>query len=85
MSDHLRAGRIATFAYFGLNGFLLGMWIVHIPVIEDRTGISHAVLGWLLLLLGAGALGGMQIAGRLTDRVGARVVVPLSGVVAAPR
>ncbi|WP_344434997.1 MFS transporter [Actinomadura bangladeshensis] len=81
MSDSrrsLRAGRIATFGYFGLNGFLLGMWIVHIPVVEDRTGIGHALLGWLLLLLGAGALGGMQIAGRLTDRVGARVVVPLS-------
>ncbi|NEA26018.1 MFS transporter, partial [Actinomadura bangladeshensis] len=74
----MRAGRIATFGYFGLNGFLLGMWIVHIPVVEDRTGIGHALLGWLLLLLGAGALGGMQIAGRLTDRVGARVVVPCS-------
>ncbi|NKZ07365.1 MFS transporter [Actinomadura latina] len=77
----MRAGRIATFAYFGLNGFLLGLWIVHIPVIEDRAGIGHAVLGWLLLLLGAGALGGMQIAGRLTDRAGARVVVPLSAAV----
>jgi MFS family permease len=74
----LRAGRIATFAYFALNGFVLGMWIVHIPVVEDRTDIGHALLGWLLLLLGAGALGGMQIAGRLTDRLGARVVVPLS-------
>ncbi|MEU5995268.1 MFS transporter [Spirillospora sp. NPDC047418] len=81
MSESLRAGRIATFAYFGLNGFLLGMWIVHIPVVEDRTGIGHALLGWLLLLLGTGALGGMQIAGRLTDRVGARVVVPLSAAV----
>ncbi|MFB4305958.1 MFS transporter [Actinomadura sp. GTD37] len=80
MSDprrSLRAGRIATFGYFGLNGFLLGMWIVHIPVIEDRTGISHAVLGWLLLLLGAGAVAGMQIGGPLADRAGARVVVPL--------
>lgn len=83
MSDQrrkLRAGRAATFAYFGLNGFVLGMWIVHIPVIEDRVGVGHAVLGWLLLLLGAGALAGMQAAGRFTDRVGARVMVPLSAV-----
>lgn len=81
MSDRqraLRAGRVATFTYFGLNGFVLGMWIVHIPGIEDRTGIGHAVLGWLLLLLGAGAVAGMQVAGPLTDRAGARVVVPLS-------
>ncbi|MFE3773210.1 MFS transporter [Streptomyces sp. NPDC059122] len=74
----LRAGRAATFAYFALNGFLMGMWIVHIPGIEHRVGISHAVLGWLLLLLGAGAFVGMQLVGPLTDRFGARTVVPLS-------
>ncbi|MER7985295.1 MFS transporter [Streptomyces noursei] len=74
----LRAGRAATFAYFALNGFLMGMWIVHIPSVEHRAGISHAVLGWLLLLLGAGAFVGMQIVGPLTDRFGARTVVPFS-------
>ncbi|MGV9878556.1 MFS transporter [Streptomyces sp. NPDC003006] len=78
MERTLRAGRLATFAYFTLNGFLMGMWIVHIPAVEDRVGISHAVLGWLLLLLGAGAVVGMQIVGPLTDRLGARVVVPVS-------
>ncbi|MFK0297130.1 MFS transporter [Streptomyces sp. NPDC090442] len=73
----LRAGRAATFAYFALNGFLLGMWIIHIPSIEQRVGIDHAVLGWLLLLLGAGAFVGMQLVGPLADRFGARTVVPL--------
>ncbi|WP_225826521.1 MFS transporter [Streptomyces naphthomycinicus] len=77
MDKSLRAGRLATFAYFTLNGFLMGMWIVHIPGIEHRVGISHALLGWLLLLLGAGAFAGMQAAGPLTDRFGARTVVPL--------
>jgi MFS family permease len=74
----LRAGRLATFAYFALNGFVMGIWVVHIPTVEHRTGISHAVLGWLLLLLGAGAFAGMQLVGPLTDRFGARRVVPLS-------
>ncbi|SCD96007.1 Sugar phosphate permease [Streptomyces sp. BpilaLS-43] len=78
MDKTLRAGRLATFAYFVLNGFLLGMWIVHIPSVEAHTGISHAVLGWLLLLLGAGAFAGMRLAGPLADRYGARKVVPLS-------
>ncbi|MGA5564445.1 MFS transporter [Streptomyces platensis] len=78
MKRSLRLGRLATFAYFVLNGFLMGMWIVHIPDIEHRAGISHAVLGWLLLLLGAGAFAGMQLVGPLTDRFGARTVVPLS-------
>ncbi|MYV54812.1 MFS transporter, partial [Streptomyces sp. SID3212] len=83
MERSLRAGRLATFAYFVLAGFIMGMWIVHIPVIEHRTGISHAVLGWLLLLLGAGAFGGMQLAGPLTDRFGARTVVPAGAALCA--
>lgn len=78
MERSLRAGRLATFAYFALSGFLLGMWIVHIPSVEHRVGIDHAVLGWLLLLLGGGAFAGMQVVGPLTDRFGARTVVPLS-------
>ncbi|GHA96830.1 MFS transporter [Streptomyces chryseus] len=77
MERSLRAGRSATFVYFALNGFLMGMWIVHIPAVEHRAGTSHAVLGWLLLLLGAGAFAGMRLAGPLTDRAGARTVVPL--------
>ncbi|MGY1455728.1 MFS transporter [Streptomyces sp. SS8] len=80
MERKLRLARLATFAYFGLNGFLMGMWVVHIPVVEDRAGISHAVLGWLLLLLGGGAFAGMRLTGPLADRFGARAVVPLSAV-----
>ncbi|WP_329460249.1 MFS transporter [Streptomyces sp. NBC_01497] len=76
----LRLARLATFACFGLNGFVLGMWVVHIPVIEQRAGIGHAVLGWLLLVLGGGAFAGMRLAGPLTDRLGPRTVVPASGV-----
>jgi MFS family permease len=81
MTRTLRAARVATFAYFALNGFVLGIWVVHIPAVEHRAGISHAVLGWLLLLLGAGAFIGMQLVGPLADRFGARRVVPLSAAV----
>ncbi|GHA89614.1 MULTISPECIES: MFS transporter [Streptomyces] len=80
MERSLRVGRLATFVYFTLCGFILGMWIVHIPTIEQRVGISHAVLGWLLLLLGGGAFAGMQLIGPLSDRFGARKVVPVSAV-----
>ncbi|MEW2522674.1 MFS transporter [Actinacidiphila alni] len=80
MERSLRAGRLATFGFFALNGFVLGMWIVHIPAVEHRVGISHAVLGWLLLLLGGGGFAGMQLAGPLSDRIGARKVVPASAV-----
>ncbi|MFD4668363.1 MFS transporter [Lentzea sp. NPDC058450] len=76
----LKAARVATFTYFGLNGFLLGLWLVHIPTVEDRTGITHAELGRLLLLLGLGAFIGMRIGGKITDRLGVKFIVPVSGV-----
>ncbi|MFJ9871053.1 MFS transporter [Streptomyces sp. NPDC101165] len=80
MEHSLRAARVATFVYFILNGTLVGMWVVQIPAIEERVGISHATLGGFLVLLGAGAFTGMQVAGRLADRLGTRVVVPAAGV-----
>ncbi|WP_378740052.1 MFS transporter [Nocardia brasiliensis] len=83
MQRSLRAARLATFAFFALNGFLMGMWVVHIPAVEHRVGIGHATLGWLLLLLGAGAFAGMRLVGPLADRYGARVVVPVSAALCA--
>jgi len=80
MERSLRAARLATFVYFVLDGTLMGMWLVQIPVVERRVGISHATLGSLLVLLGLGAFLGMQVAGRLADRFGTRLVVPASGV-----
>ncbi|WP_107660276.1 MFS transporter [Nocardia suismassiliense] len=83
MQRSLRAARLATFAYFALNGFLIGIWVVHIPAVEQRVGIGHATLGWLLLLLGAGAFAGMRLVGPLADRFGARIVVPVSAALCA--
>ncbi|MEW1646489.1 MFS transporter [Streptomyces sp. NPDC091219] len=80
MNDSLRAARVATFVYFSLCGTLMGTWVVNIPAIEERVDISHATLGGLLVLLGLGAFLGMQVAGPLTDRLGARLVVPATGV-----
>ncbi|TDO52711.1 sugar phosphate permease [Kribbella sp. VKM Ac-2527] len=75
-----KAARVATWVYFGLNGFAVGMWVVHIPDIEHATGISHSTLGLLLLVLGGAAFAGMQIAGPLVDRIGQRRLVPAAGV-----
>ncbi|MFF6825241.1 MFS transporter [Streptomyces longwoodensis] len=79
MERALRVARAVTVVYFVLNGTLLGMWVVQIPAVEERVGISHATLGGFLVLLGAGAFVGMQVGGRLSDRLGTRTVVPLAG------
>ncbi|MFD7641425.1 MFS transporter [Kitasatospora sp. NPDC059795] len=83
MKRSLQAARVATYVYFVLCGTLMGAWVVHIPAVETRVGIGHAALGGLLVLLGLGAFAGMRVAGRLTDRLGARTVVPASGAVCA--
>ncbi|MBC7631987.1 MFS transporter [Aeromicrobium sp.] len=76
----LARARSSTFAFFALNGFTLGMWVVHIPEIRDRTGTSTVMLGYLLLLLGGTAFAGMQVGGRLIDHVGSRVVLVVGGL-----
>lgn len=83
MERSLRAARVATFVYFVLDGTLVGLWLVQIPAVERRVGIGNATLGSLLVLLGLGAFLGMQVAGRLADRVGTRLVVPAAGVACA--
>jgi len=75
-----RAARVATWLYFGLNGFAVGMWVVHIPSIEQATGITHSTLGLLLLVLGGAAFIGMQVAGPLVDKLGQRRLVPAAGI-----
>lgn len=76
----LRLARASVFAIFGVNGFLLAMWVVHIPTITERTDVSKATLGGLILLLAGSALIGMQVAGPLADRFGSRRLVALSAI-----
>ncbi|QUQ63134.1 MFS transporter [Kutzneria sp. CA-103260] len=80
MSDRLtsppRTARFATFLIFCLNGFGLGMWLVHLPNVEHNIGVPHSVLGLLLLVLGGAALIGMQVVGPLVDRIGPRRLTP---------
>lgn len=66
--------RLATIALFFAAGFAMSMWVANIPAIESATGLSHALLGSLILLLGLGSVIGMQVAGFLIDRWGSRAV-----------
>ncbi|MFE3322390.1 MFS transporter [Nocardia sp. NPDC059195] len=74
----LRLARAAVFAAFTLNGVLLAMWVVHIPAITDRTGVSPSTLSVLVLLMAGAALVGMRLAGPAADRFGSRTLVALA-------
>lgn len=80
-APHLRAARIAVFAVFSLNGLASALWFVHIPAVTARTGVSHATLGMLLLLMSGSAIVSMQAAGKLTDRFGSRAVTTAAAIV----
>lgn len=71
----IRVARAAVFTVFGLNGFLLAMWVVHIPVVTDRTGVSKSTLGMFILLMSGAGIIGMRLAGPLADRLGSRTLV----------
>lgn len=76
----IRVARAAVFAVFGLNGFLLAMWVVHIPVITDRTGIEKSTLGMFILSMAGAGVVGMRIAGPLADRFGSRTLVAAAAI-----
>ncbi|WP_238847127.1 MFS transporter [Nocardia arthritidis] len=76
-----RVARGAVFTVFTLNGFLMAMWVVHIPVITDRTGVDPATLGSFILLMAGAAIVGMRVAGPLADRFGSRTLVAAAATV----
>ncbi|NEW41812.1 MFS transporter [Nocardia cyriacigeorgica] len=79
----VRIARAAVFTVFGLNGFLLAMWVVHIPAITERTGVSHSTLGMFILLMAGAGIVGMRLAGPLADRFGSRALVGVAGLTAS--
>ncbi|MEU8246739.1 MFS transporter [Nonomuraea sp. NPDC048916] len=80
-----RRARIGVFGYFFLAGFVMGLWASGLPSLNDRLELGPARLGSVLLLISAGALVSMLVAGPLVDRWSSRVVCwfggPLSAVV----
>jgi predicted MFS family arabinose efflux permease len=79
----LTRARYAVFAMFASFGVVLSTWAVHLPVLQHNVGLSNAMLGTVLLILGAGSLVGMQLSGALVDRVGSGRVATIAGVVLA--
>lgn len=66
--------RVAVHTLFAAFGMIVTTWAVHLPSLKEAVGMSTAMVGVVLLALGAGSLAGMQLSGVLIDRYGAAVV-----------
>ena len=67
--------RVATRIIFFIAGMVTAIWAVIVPFAKVNTGVDEAVLGSLLLCLGAGAIVAMPLTGPLTSRFGCRKVI----------
>jgi predicted MFS family arabinose efflux permease len=88
-STHFTAARLnnreaaATRIVFFIAGFVLSAWAPLVPFAKSRLGIDDALLGLLMLCLGAGSTIGMPATGILTARHGCRLVIVGASVLAA--
>lgn len=66
----IRRARWAVGAVFFVNGALFGSWAPHIPLVQERLALGPGLLGAALLMIAAGALVAMPVAGTLIARTG---------------
>ena len=74
----LRLARACVAAIFFVNGAGTANWLVRIPAVKARLGLSDAALGIALLGVALGALVAMPRAGHLVARYGSRPVTRAS-------
>lgn len=67
--------RISTRAVFFIAGLATSAWAVMVPFAKLNTGANEALLGILLLCLGAGAIISMPLAGPLSSHFGCRKII----------
>lgn len=75
-----RKARAAISALFLLNGAILGSWAPQIPLLLPRHAITEAVLGFLILGMGSGAMAVMAVSEWLMARYGSRILVRATAV-----
>jgi Major Facilitator Superfamily len=70
LEERPEAARRAVTALCFVNGMLLATWVSRIPAIERLRGLNHATFGLALLIVAAGAVISMPIAGSISARIG---------------
>jgi MFS family permease len=80
MSSADAGPRLGTRLAFLVSGFGLACWGPLVPLAKVRLGVDDGALGLLLLCLGLGSVGAMQLAGPLTSKFGAKPAIVLGGI-----
>ena len=73
----LRAKRATQFIFL-VCGLGISSWAPMVPYVKDRLILNEADLGFLLLLLGLGAIIMMPVSGILMNKIGSRKVMAVS-------
>ena len=81
MERSLRVARASVAAIFFINGAATANWLVRIPAVQAKLGLSAGALGVALLGVAVGALIAMPRAGHLVARYGSRPVTRVAAVV----
>jgi MFS family permease len=86
MEDRLavRRARFAVAVVFLANGVIIGTWAAHIPLVEERLGITHSTLGLALFAMAFGALFAMPLTGPAVARVGSALVTRVATIALFP-
>ncbi|NMD46863.1 MAG: MFS transporter [Propionibacterium sp.] len=60
---------------FVYNGLVIGVYAASLAALRERLGLDAAGIAILLVCAGVAAITGMQLGGRMSDRIGARRIV----------
>jgi MFS family permease len=80
VESSVRLARVAVSAVFFINGAATANWLVRIPAVQARLGLTAGSLGLALLGVAVGALVAMPYAGRMVSRHGSRPVTRVAAV-----
>ena len=65
---------VAVALLFALNGLIIGGYGGALPSIRERLGIGATQIAVMLFVAGLAGIAAMQVSGRLSDAIGARLV-----------
>ena len=71
--------RVAVTFLFVFTGAATTSWAVHIPVVKEHFNLSNAQVGWVIMMLGLGAVTSMQFMGHIVDKRGSKFGTVVAG------